>query len=899
MYVSVIVPMYNAEDTIQVTLDSLLEQTYLKWEAVLVDDGSKDQTLNIAKEYAASDSRFVVVSQENGGVCSARNTGIEAANHNWILYLDADDWIVPEYLEIMTKELMADQSFDAAYCGWAFITPDGHEVFKEMPTVNGDLYKMHAEGCPYAIHSFVIKKEAIQQAGGYDPSLTVCEDWDLWQRVSRLGTQFKAVKLMLAPYRMRASSASMDGRRILSDGIRVLRQGYTEDLRMANQITAHPNGIGAKDADSQEFYLMCSAAGLVIGRNEDARFLIDELDHEECSMLDPYSTAFCVIQSAMLSACYPLTDWEQAWRERSENARLFFEALESRTGVEGLADQAQKAAGELVIVFMGNLSPWHQMRAKIAHGKLLPNKMRTWLKYHYPAYRGQMLERIRNALQTIPSLYNLAHLLRRKYGPGENRAFFEDLFEDENPWEYTSEYEQVKYEQTLELFPEGPIESALEIACAEGHFTVQYAPRVKNLVAADISQRAIDRTAKRCSEFSNINYAQLDLAKDNISGKYDLITCSEMLYFMRDHAKLRKVAQKITNALNSDGYLIMAHGNVVRDDPNTTGFGWEHDFGAKGIGETFSQIADLTFVKEVRTPLYRIQLFQKSKAKSSGKKPLVASEVVEMEQPTELEELVSSQVLWHGCSEQLPVLMYHRVAPDGSDELADWRVTPEEFEKQLAYLQKAGFHSVTLKQWRGWVDDKTPFPKGGILITFDDGYRDFAEHAWPLLKKYGFTATVHLVVDQIGGYNAWDEEEFGEIVPLMNWDQIRELKAEGVTFGSHTVNHFALDRISPIKAWRELKRSKHILEEKLDVSIDTVAYPFGLHNRLVHLLAGLAGYAYGFTCQEGAVNPKHSMLAMPRLEVEGSHTLEDFKEFVDELRPQLEQEPSKNEEMAV
>ncbi|MFK7803263.1 MAG: glycosyltransferase [Anaerolineae bacterium] len=891
MYVSVIIPIYNAEETLKVTLDSLLAQTHPNWEAVLVDDGSTDGTLQIAEAYAQAYTRFKVASQENGGVCSARNTGIKMCTYDWILYLDADDWIVPEHLEIMTRELEADHNADAAYCGWAFITPDGHEVFKDIPTITGDLFAMHAEGCPYAIHSFVIRKEIINRAGGWDTSLTVCEDWDVWQRVSRLGTRFKAVPLMLAPYRMREASASMDGRKILSDGIQVLRQGYTEDLRMAKQVTAHPNGISAKDATAQEFYLMCSAAGLVVGQNEDARFLLDELDHDDCLTLDPYSAAFCVVQSAMLSACYPLTEWTQAWQERRANAQLFFTALEEYSGVPSLAKHALKTADKLVLIFMKDLGPAYQMRAVQANISLVPNKARTWLKFHFPILRGQMLEKIRNSLQVVPTLYNTAHRLRRKYGPGENRAFFEELFEDDaDPWAYTSDYEQAKYEQTLDFFPSGPIESALEIACAEGHFTMQYAPRVKTLMAADISQKALDRTAVRCADFSNINYLQLDLAKDKVKGKYDLITCSEVLYFMRDYPKLRTVAQNISNALNPNGYLIMAHGNVVRDDPDKTGFGWDHEFGAKGIGETFAQVPELVFLKELQTPLYRIQLFQKSPVKISGKKPRVAAEIIEMELPTELEELVASQVLWNGCGEQMPVLMYHRVAPTGSEALSDWRVTPEEFEKQLAYLQQAGFHSVSPKDWRAWVDDKTPFAKGGIHITFDDGYTDFAEFAWPLLKKYGFSATVNLVANQIGGYNAWDEEEFGEKVPLMSWQEIRALQADGVDFASHSVNHRALDRISPFKAWRELKQSKHILEEGLDIPIDTIAYPFGLHNRLVHLLAGLAGYAYAFTCQPGAVTTRHSMLAMPRIEIEGSYSISDFMGLVEEFAPQKSNE---------
>ena len=189
---------------------------------------------------------------------------------------------------------------------------------------------------------------------------------------------------------------------------------------------------------------------------------------------------------------------------------------------------------------------------------------------------------------------------------------------------------------------------------------------------------------------------------------------------------------------------------------------------------------------------------------------------------------------------------------------------------------------------------KHHFQKVAILITFDDGYRDFAEYAWPLLKKYGFTATVNLVVDQIGGYNAWDEKEYGEIEPLMNWQEIRKLQAEGVTFGSHTVNHVALDRVFPIKAWREMRQSRLMLEKALGVPVKQIAYPFGLHNRIVHLFAGLAGYAYAFTCQAGAVDPKHSMLAMPRLEIEGTHSLADFKGMVEAYRPNIQAENNPN-----
>ncbi|NJN00076.1 MAG: methyltransferase domain-containing protein, partial [Phormidesmis sp. RL_2_1] len=132
-----------------------------------------------------------------------------------------------------------------------------------------------------------------------------------------------------------------------------------------------------------------------------------------------------------------------------------------------------------------------------------------------------------------------------------DRTYFEQLFASQpNPWKYTSEYEQVKYEQTLSLLPETPIQQALELACAEGHFTAQLAPRVQNLVAADISQIALDHTAQRCAHFDHIRYQQIDIAKDPIPGTYNLIICSEVLYYMGNKAELRAVAKKCPERWN-------------------------------------------------------------------------------------------------------------------------------------------------------------------------------------------------------------------------------------------------------------------------------------------------------------------------------------------------------------
>ena len=109
--ISIIIPVYNVEDYIRPCLDSILAQTYTNFEAILVDDGSKDGSGRICDEYAEKDSRFIVVHKENGGVSSARNKGLEIAKGEWVLFCDSDDTLYPYSLIILIKHIDKDIEF--------------------------------------------------------------------------------------------------------------------------------------------------------------------------------------------------------------------------------------------------------------------------------------------------------------------------------------------------------------------------------------------------------------------------------------------------------------------------------------------------------------------------------------------------------------------------------------------------------------------------------------------------------------------------------------------------------------------------------------------------------------------------------------------------------------------
>lgn len=103
--VSVVIPIYNSEKTLHKCIQSLLDQTYDNWECILINDGSQDKSEEICRVYAEKDSRFTVVSKSNGGVSSARNQGIERATGDYLAFLDSDDYLANDYLQVLLENL--------------------------------------------------------------------------------------------------------------------------------------------------------------------------------------------------------------------------------------------------------------------------------------------------------------------------------------------------------------------------------------------------------------------------------------------------------------------------------------------------------------------------------------------------------------------------------------------------------------------------------------------------------------------------------------------------------------------------------------------------------------------------------------------------------------------------
>lgn len=366
MNVSVIIPAFNAAETIADTLTSLLAQTHHDWEGIVVDDGSTDATADVVRRFAQHDARIRLLQQANAGESAARNTGLAVARFDWLLFLDADDWIASEHLERMTAELRANPHLDAVHCRWARVTRGGELIVEPFVPPTGDMFAIWAKRSAFPVHACVIRRAPVQSVGNFDVTLRRSADWDLWQRVARTGALFGAVPDLLAYYRVRPQGASLDATFMLEDGLRVIERGHAADPRVANPDPKHAHGAPPHEAMRQRLYLLAWCAGLVLGRGEDARPLLALIGDSHCADLFPDAIAECIFGAAILPASAPPDEWEQLWPRVHAAIDAFLVALEAQSTTPALA---RNARDKLLLMILKHSPAWRPILEQIASAR--------------------------------------------------------------------------------------------------------------------------------------------------------------------------------------------------------------------------------------------------------------------------------------------------------------------------------------------------------------------------------------------------------------------------------------------------------------------------------------------------------------------------------------------------
>lgn len=231
--ISVLMPVYNTDRYVAQAVDSILNQTFVDFEFLIVDDGSTDHSLKILQDYAVKDSRIQLTSRENWGLANSLNELLSCAQGEFIARLDADDIALPTRFEKQVQFLK--EHSDVVCVGSSLDWIDERGLFIghcPMPEGNDELQSLMLGGISLLHHPCaMMRRVALNQVGGYDPSLPYAEDLDLWLRLGEIGN-LANLKETLVLYRLHSQSLS-----------HIKRDGLTRDALEACQRAWQRRGI--------------------------------------------------------------------------------------------------------------------------------------------------------------------------------------------------------------------------------------------------------------------------------------------------------------------------------------------------------------------------------------------------------------------------------------------------------------------------------------------------------------------------------------------------------------------------------------------------------------------------------------------------------------------------------
>ena len=212
--------------------------------------------------------------------------------------------------------------------------------------------------------------------------------------------------------------------------------------------------------------------------------------------------------------------------------------------------------------------------------------------------------------------------------------------------------------------------------------------------------------------------------------------------------------------------------------------------------------------------------------------------------------------------------MYHKVGlPVRARADRFLNVSGADFQRQMQALARFGYRARPFAEIIEAHCGGKSLPRRTFCVTFDDGYACVGEFAAPVLRSLQFPATVFVVPRGVGKTNAWDAETGHAVLPLMGWDALDKLRAEGWEIGGHTLTHPHLDALEDDTALHDIAEGKREIEARIGQTIQTFCYPYGHFNRRTPGLARQAGFIGACVTQTGLLRPDGDAMRTPRVKI--------------------------------
>jgi glycosyltransferase involved in cell wall biosynthesis len=909
--VSIITPVFNSAHLIGKAIASVQEQSYSNWEMIIVDDGSTDNISEVINQYARNDHRIRFFQQQNAGASVARNFAIKQASNDWLTFLDADDWIHKDFFSKMIPSIEQDSSVDLVHCLWSRVLENGKTAKKIYGHFDGDPFYALAHYCPFSINSCIVRKSLAEKAGCFDPSFKTCGDWDFWQRVARAGAKIHLVPEVLSYYYMRPHSLSRDGDQLAVNGLQVIAQAYTNDPRVSDPKPEYAKGLTSGDLPSRKFYFISWTAGVVIGHGKTATQLLQHVQGIKLKDLSPEAIGESLLDAAIIPASKEQTDWPNYWPEVENTCTDFLIALEKQIHRPGFAKKVKGFMEHRIIdyaQFESSLQLGNNFAFKVDVCKTVENfhlpataerfigfvylKERLLGKMELPVFDGFLPAwLIKDAIAEKFSWKILEYYFARTIYvslEGESLSKDNNLTElhDRTGWKFFLQEVWNRPDWTEEMFYD---KNAKE---RRGSQVIDLA---SDFLQVEISEELPDVRTKASMlriiySAGGINIGSTSVAVQDGRASAQMIRAAINLSssFELCIAVVREalIGEDVDNILSLREQLYKRRNDVEAVSIGQLSFQTEKGFinedclliGGPATSESMHHARRAVLPSQLHTEINLMcslanepAIYLGNTAKHIYYLPefISRSSIDSLPQETGSSFLQTAQnLLTRGINklfkrrESLPstestnkllILRYENIA----DESAG-KKNFNQFEAQLKYLSEAGFYNLDWQTWLQAQKTKTPIHGKPVALTFDLSLSEFYKYAWPLLKKYGFSATVLLTKHSMINENTVTSNSIAA-------KQIEELVSNGTQFGALITADINLSTLPPLEIVREFTQSRVALLKTTGQPLSIISYPqYDVDDVITHLAAA-CGYDLGFTDNSALALMIDPSLQLPRI----------------------------------